>query len=76
MYTIKPEMFKEKRKKMRHSYRSLSDETKRIDKRGKGVSKTTCVRVETVPEELNTRSLLLICEALEISPRTIFRKEE
>ena len=64
------------RTKLGLRYIDLSNLTKTIDPEGAGVSEMTCRRIEEFAGySPNVRSIILISEALQISPRSLLVKK-
>ena len=69
------ELLIKRRKQAKLSYRKLSELTKKIDPNGVGVSTMTCHRLEAGLKP-SVDSLLLLCDALAISTKSLFYRTE
>jgi predicted transcriptional regulator len=72
MKIFNPKVIADRRKSLRLTYRGLAERIKQIDKRGNGLTAMACQRIEEGLVDPKTRSVCLICEALDLSPRSTY----
>lgn len=72
MYSFRDNPFLKKRLEMKLSYRKLQQRTKEFDPRKEGLSTTTIARAERGFDDISGRTLLILCNTLDVSPRTLF----
>jgi hypothetical protein len=73
MYEFDNSLLVRRQEEKQLSLRALARLTKQVDPEGKGLSPMTVQRMN-VGGEVNISSLLLVCEALNISPRSMFKR--
>jgi len=71
MFKFENSLITKRRKYLKMTFRALHSKTVFIDPEGKGVSVMTCQRIESGIEP-SIKHLILVCEALGISPRSTF----
>lgn len=76
MIVFTPELIIKRRLIKKISYRSLAKTTAEIDPEGEGVSAMTCMRIETERGDPKVSSVILICAALGISPKSTYINKE
>jgi transcriptional regulator with XRE-family HTH domain len=71
-YELKNNPFRDRRMELRYSYRELVKKIKEDDPEGKGISTMTVYAAEKNLNSIKLKSFLMLCNALNISPRTFF----
>lgn len=74
MFRFDSALIQKRRKAAGLSLAKLSVLTADLDPKGKGVSPMTCMRIEKDNADPTTSSLMMICSALGISPKSAFVK--